>query len=297
MAFCDTSGVALQRQQRPLTGAFPDLAAALTPFQRDGVVVDGEVVVWRAGRLDFAALQDRLRSGPARTRELAAAAPAAFVVFDLLAHRGTDLRDHPYAQRRAALEALLNRGLPPGVVLPPTTTGPAVAHSWLAGHTASGIEGVVAKHADHPYRPGVRGWQKLRARLTREAVVGGVLGPPAAPTVLILGRPDVHGLLQVAGRSKDLTPAAGAAVGAALRGQVEAGIHGRRCCRGRGGAAARPSRWPTPGCSPRWWWSWSSTRPWTARAGATPPPSSACAPTSAPATSNLMTSNLMTSDR
>jgi hypothetical protein len=50
-----------------------------------------------------------------------------------------------------------------------------------------------------------------------------ILGPPAAPTVLILGRPDAHGVLQVAGRSKDLTPAAGAAVGAVLRGQVGAG--------------------------------------------------------------------------
>ena len=78
----------------------------------------------------------------------------------------------------------------------------------------------MAKHAGHPYRPGVRGWQKLRARLTAEAVVGGVLGPPAAPTVLILGRPDQHGFLQVAGRSKDLTPAAAATIGATLRGQV-----------------------------------------------------------------------------
>ena len=52
---------------------------------------------------------------------------------------------------------------------------------------------MVAKHADHPYRPGVRGWQKLRARLTAEAVVGGVLGPADAPTVLILGRPTSTG--------------------------------------------------------------------------------------------------------
>ncbi len=57
LAFCDRDGVVLQsRQQRLLTDAFPDLAAALTPFQCEGVVVDGEVVVWRAGRLDFAAL-------------------------------------------------------------------------------------------------------------------------------------------------------------------------------------------------------------------------------------------------
>jgi ATP-dependent DNA ligase len=54
--------------------------------------LNGELVVWRSGRFDFAALQDRLRSGPARVRDLAAAAPAAYVVFDLLAHHGTDLR-------------------------------------------------------------------------------------------------------------------------------------------------------------------------------------------------------------
>jgi hypothetical protein len=42
-------------------------------------------VIWRAGRLDFGALQDRLRSGPARARQLALELPAAYVVFDLLA--------------------------------------------------------------------------------------------------------------------------------------------------------------------------------------------------------------------
>src|SRR5919107_1352084 len=150
----------------------------LAPFGDNGTVLDGEIVVWQAGRLDFAALQDRLRSGPARVRDLATAAPAAYVVFDLLAQQGIDLRDRSYTARRAALEALLrNRGLPPGVVLTPPTPDPAVARSWLAGHTASGIEGVVAKRADQPYRPGVRGWHKLRARLTAEAVIAGVLGP------------------------------------------------------------------------------------------------------------------------
>ena len=103
-------------------------------------------------------LQDRLRSGPACVRDLATAAPAVFVVFDLLAHRGTDLRDRPYTRRRAALENLLDKGLPVGVVL--TTTDPAVAHTWLAGRTTSGIKGVVAKRADQPCWPGVRGWQK-----------------------------------------------------------------------------------------------------------------------------------------
>ena len=75
----------------------------------------------------------------------------------------------------------------------------------------------MAKHVDHPYRPGVHGWQKLRARLPAEAVVGGVIGSVGAPQVLILDRPDRNGVLQVAGRSKDLTLATSVTVGAELR--------------------------------------------------------------------------------
>jgi ATP-dependent DNA ligase len=47
-----------------------------------------------------AALQDRLRSGYARTRGLVAAAPAAYVVFDLLARNEKDLTSRPYWKRR-----------------------------------------------------------------------------------------------------------------------------------------------------------------------------------------------------
>jgi ATP-dependent DNA ligase len=167
------------RQQRTLTHAFPDVAANLIHFAHDEVVLDGEVVVWRAGRLDFAALQDRLRSGPTRVRQLAAAAPAAYVVFDLLAHHGNDLRDRPYTKRRRKLDKLLAGGMPPGLVLTPTTTDPGEARTWLFGYTTSGIEGVVAKRADQPYQPGARGWHKLRARSPAKRSSA---GSSAAPT-------------------------------------------------------------------------------------------------------------------
>src|SRR3954463_10863548 len=78
LAFRDDHGVHLQsRQLRNLTAGFPDVAAAVAQF--DDVVLDGELVVWRAGRLDFDALQDRLRSGQARMKGLVTAAPAAYV--------------------------------------------------------------------------------------------------------------------------------------------------------------------------------------------------------------------------
>ena len=139
LAFRDDHGVHLQsRQLRDLTAGFPDIAAAVA--QLDDVVLDGELVVWRAGRFDFAALQDRLRSGSRRTRDLVTAAPAAYIVFDLLAHEGRDQRDRPYRKRRRKLEKLLARGLPDGLVLTPATTDAAVASSWMLGHGATGIE-------------------------------------------------------------------------------------------------------------------------------------------------------------
>ena len=100
------------------------------------------MVIWQAGRFDFAALQDRLRSGQRRAHTLAAAVPAAYVVFDLLAVGRTDLRGQTYWQRRDALETLLGRGLPAGLVLTPSTTDPGVARSWLGGHGSVGSAGI-----------------------------------------------------------------------------------------------------------------------------------------------------------
>ena len=81
LAFAGQGGVVLQsRQLRDLTPAFPDVAAAVRHLGE--VVVDGELVVWRAGRFDFAALQDRLRSGRVRVRGLVAAEPAACVAVE-----------------------------------------------------------------------------------------------------------------------------------------------------------------------------------------------------------------------
>src|SRR3954449_6774707 len=61
IAFRSKAGVELQsRQQRMLTAHFPDVAAAVDRLAKRAVL-DGELVIWQAGRFDFAALQDRLR--------------------------------------------------------------------------------------------------------------------------------------------------------------------------------------------------------------------------------------------
>jgi ATP-dependent DNA ligase len=204
------------RQQRPLTRYFPEIAKAVSELDRE-VVVDGELVVWREGRLDFAALQQRIHPADARARQLSMARPASYIVFDLLARDGVDLRPLPYRKRRKKLEKLLRRQLPHGLVLMPMSTDRAVAQAWMLNHGEAGIEGVVAKRLDQSYRTSGGTWQKIRTRRTAEAIVGGVLGTLDNPGGLVLGLPEPSGQLRIAGRTGQLAPKHRREVLAALR--------------------------------------------------------------------------------
>ena len=111
-----------------------------------GTVVDGELVVYRHGRCDFTALQQRIRSRPAL------AVPATLAVFDVLALAGWDLRGLPYRKRRKQLRGLLAEVTLP-LALMPATRELAGAQAWMHNHIAAGVEGVVIKHREHGYRP------------------------------------------------------------------------------------------------------------------------------------------------
>jgi ATP-dependent DNA ligase len=87
--------------------------------------------------------------------------------------------------------------------------------AWLRDQPP-GIEGVVAKRRDQRYRPGARSWQKLRARNTAEAVVGGVFGTLEHPEALVLGRYRAD-RLRVVGRTSPLPLAARAELRRLLR--------------------------------------------------------------------------------
>ncbi|MGW2112510.1 ATP-dependent DNA ligase [Streptomyces sp. NPDC001948] len=64
------------RSGRVVTQHWMDLAVAAMEL-RPGTVLDGEAVIWRDGRLDFAAAQSRAASSVPRVRALAARYPAA----------------------------------------------------------------------------------------------------------------------------------------------------------------------------------------------------------------------------
>lgn len=232
------------RNGADLTGAFPDIAAAGRALPA-ALVLDGELVVAHDGRLHFGELQARARRRGPGARRAAADRPAHLIVFDVLATADGALLDQPYRARRATLEALFaDRVLAAPFVPCPATTDRAVAEDWLdPAWAAAGMEGVVVKGLAQTYQPGRRGWLKVRARVTTEAVLAAVTGTPARPSALLLGRYDHAGRLRYVGRTAPLAEAARRDVGARLQpAGPEHPWHGRRFSAGWGGREGHDHR-------------------------------------------------------
>jgi DNA ligase 1 len=147
------------RTGEDVSKSFPDLTAAL-PFQG---AIDGELLVMREGRVQsFNNLQQRLNR-KAVTDKLMAEFPAHLRAYDLIVERDEDLRQRPFVDRRARLEALIARTASPRLDLSPLV--PFSAWEELAaaradparhgaGADADAVEGVMLKRRDAPYVPG-----------------------------------------------------------------------------------------------------------------------------------------------
>ncbi|MER6521832.1 ATP-dependent DNA ligase [Streptomyces sp. NPDC001553] len=196
---------------------FPDLVAAAEQQLPDGLVLDGELLVWdpEEGRLSFEALQRRAAVRGRNAPTLAARWPAYFVAFDVLQAGGEETVDRPYVERRALLEELFaDHGLTAPWTLCPMTTDLATAREWLESWTdVSGVEGLVVKGMNQRYTQASRGWYKIRRRDTTEAVIGAVTGTLTRPQLLLLGRHDPAGRLRAVGRTVALRPDASRLVG------------------------------------------------------------------------------------
>jgi bifunctional non-homologous end joining protein LigD len=166
----DGSARLTSRNGRSVAAAFPELVR-LAEMGRDALL-DGEVVAFDADGLPhFDRLTERIGvTSPVRAAALATTSPVTYVMFDLLRLDGQPLLDHSYWERRRLLAGL---ALPDGPWLVPHTF--ADGEALVAATKKQGLEGVVAKRWDSPYRPGVRStdWVKLSHRSGSDAVVVG----------------------------------------------------------------------------------------------------------------------------
>lgn len=152
------------RGGKDLTATFPELAALADAVAGDAVL-DGEIVALDPrGRPDFALLQRRAGGEGADV-------PVKLLLFDALEAEGRSLLDEPYAARREVLEGLVTGG--DVIDVPPVFDG--AFDEAFATSRRLGLEGVVAKRTDSPYRPGRRtaAWVKVKHSLHEEVVVIG----------------------------------------------------------------------------------------------------------------------------
>ena len=152
-------GKVYSRTGEDITGAFPDLAEAIT-FEG---ALDGELLILREGRVQsFNVLQQRLNRKTV-TPKLLDEFPAHVRAYDLLASEGEDLRPAPFSDRRARLEEVIRRldharidisPLVPFADWDALASARADPASVGAGEDADAIEGVMLKRRNSAYLPG-----------------------------------------------------------------------------------------------------------------------------------------------
>ncbi|MBK8294632.1 MAG: hypothetical protein IPK93_07610 [Solirubrobacterales bacterium] len=162
IAFVEDGVLRLQgRNLNDITQLFPEIGPLASVPGVEGTILDGELVAFdENGAPDFQRIQKRLRQDGDQGRgQTARSYAATFVIFDLLQAEGEDLRPLPYKERRERLEALNLTGrswqTPDYVVVDIESTLEATAEQ--------GLEGLVVKRLDSPYRGGRANhdWLKL----------------------------------------------------------------------------------------------------------------------------------------
>lgn len=153
------NGISLARKFLPVV-------EAIRKFHFEAVL-DGEIVVVDdRGHPDFQMLQDYQKSGKGHL---------VYYVFDLLYLAGHDLTSIPLVARKALLKRIL----------------PSTPNVRFSDHVAKdgilffrvvkekGLEGIMAKHSQSPYRIGRRSrqWLKVKTHLTQEGVIAGFTQP------------------------------------------------------------------------------------------------------------------------
>ncbi len=257
LVFRDGDELLLQsRDERPMNRYFPELVGPLKASLPERCVVDGEVVIVGEDGLDFEALLLRIHPAASRVALLAARTPASFVAWDLLACADDNLRTTPLADRRARLERALAGAARP-VHLTPATRDRALAEDWFRRFEGAGLDGVVAKRLDAPYRPGERTMIKVKHARTADCVVAGFRwhknGAGAMVGSLLLGLHDGGGTLHHVGVTASFTNAAREQLAERLAPLRENALDGhpwRRWAEARAEWASRGQR--LPGAASRW---------------------------------------------
>jgi bifunctional non-homologous end joining protein LigD len=160
------------RTRRDMTAQFPELIDMHRQLAARNAVVDGEIVALdRNGRPSFERMQDRFHRTPEELARNKGRVPVQFLAFDLLWLDGRPLLDLPLVERRARLNEVLVETR--DIRLSQVVEGDG--KRFFEQVRELELEGIVAKRAASPYRPGIRSpdWRKIKALCLQDCVVVG----------------------------------------------------------------------------------------------------------------------------
>ena len=256
--FRDGDEILLQsRDEKPMNRYFPELVAPLAAALPERCVVDGEIVIVGADGLDFEALLLRIHPaasrvkllaeqiaglvrglGPARARRRGPARGAARA-------RGASGSSRRWPARRRRCTSRRRRAIAP------------LAEDWFRRFEGAGLDGVMAKRLDAPYRAGERTMIKVKHARTADCVVAGFRwhknGPGTMVGSLLLGLYDDEGTLHHVGVTAAFTNAVRKQLVAELAPLRENALEGhpwRDWAEAQEEASARGQR--LPGATSRW---------------------------------------------
>ncbi|MCW2928046.1 MAG: ligD [Thermoleophilia bacterium] len=161
------------RNGNDVTAQYPELARLGRALGSHEAILDGEIVAFDAkGKPSFQTLQSRLGLTAAATiKTRAAATPVRYFAFDLIYLDGHGLEELPYTERRRMLRELLADD--ESWAVPDHYEGDG--ETLLASVVEQGLEGIMAKRLDSPYRQNSRAgaWLKIKRQQRQEFVVCG----------------------------------------------------------------------------------------------------------------------------
>lgn len=141
------------RNQKPLLPRFPSLKNIHAGIKAKSVLLDGEIVAFREGRVDFS----YLRKQPAQVN---------LVVFDILYLNDRSLLVVPLKDRKDVLSQVVIKEGPVFISQVVEEKGTAL----LDIVKSRGMEGIIAKKSNSKYRPGKRSKEWLKIKNVKESV-------------------------------------------------------------------------------------------------------------------------------
>jgi len=166
MAFVEGSSVRLMtRNDNDYTNRFGAVASSLLDWAAGrAMVLDGEMAVTdEVGRTDFQALQSYLKNPQSHH--------LTYIIFDLLALDGADLREQPLTQRKETLQSLM-KDAPKDLHYSQHVKGKG--KESLNAACELGMEGIIGKEADSKYSGRRNGdWIKVKCEQRQKFVIGG----------------------------------------------------------------------------------------------------------------------------